>query len=87
MTSLEIFLAIAVAIALAGVAVVSILLRRCIGEIERNRQHLSLLEQDTDGQFEVLDRIDRIIHSRTRAILHDGEVENSRPLGLEDDRA
>ena len=77
----------AVVVALASHVVIGVLFWRCVREVRLNREHLSLLEQDTDGQLEVLDRIDRIIHSRAQAMLFDGDLEDNLPPGVEDDRA
>ena len=86
MTGLELFLTVAVVVALAGLAVVAVLLRRCLRELKLNHHHLSLLEQDTDGQLEVLDRIDRLIHSRARALFFDADLEETPPPGVMDSR-
>jgi type II secretory pathway pseudopilin PulG len=86
MTGLELFLTIAVVAALAGLALVTVLLRRCVRELRRNRDQLGLLEQEVDSQLEALDRIDRVVHSRAGAGFSEDDLEEGFPSDVQDDR-
>ncbi len=79
MSNLEWFLTVAVVLALAGLVVVGFHLQRCVQEMRSIRDHLSVLEEDTSGQFEVLDRLDRVIQSRKRALRSEGDLEDGPP--------
>ena len=79
MTNLELFLSVTVVVTLAALVFVGALLWRCFHEMKEIREHLSLINLDTDGQLEVLDRIDHMIESRIRAIMSGGEMENDSP--------
>lgn len=64
MTGLEIFLTVIAVVAVLALIVVGILLRKCFLELRIVRDHLRLINEDEDGQLEVLDRMDRVLRSR-----------------------